>query len=372
MNAYNPSQHRNHQPFHTGLNSTPTQGSYAHYDAWQTSPNVPTSTPGAGSSTHRGAALNYDPFGQNPYTSNAVFSAGAGVAGTPAQNGDPLLYQDPQIHHDPSAQQQHGSELNLVYAQLYATPATDGYRPGMMHEGIYLPPDNGITQLPTPGMPGATQNHYPQYTPGGSISDSSTLYPGPYTSSSHQEIGTRPETIRTSSDQSGSDVYQNQTYLPDSSSSFPQPQAKSYYHTQPHDFTQIQAQAQAQAQGEATISTPSSTTVSVSVPEGVYYPQNMNVMYAETPEDQIESVEKLTERLGEFFLGPSTSKAEETEGAGDGTPVVPQPSTFGQGGEGEDGTRRRTKKARNGSAVTIGTVETDGLTDSARNAMSVL
>lgn len=98
----------------------------------------------------------------------------------------------------------------------------------------------------------------------------------------------------------------------------------------------------------------------------------MGVMYAETPESHIAAVESLSERLGEFFLGPSKTGANT--GAGAGTEIG---ARSGQEGAREiqpeeESPRRRHKKARNtGSTVTQDVLESDGLTDSARNAMYV-
>jgi hypothetical protein len=139
----------------------------------------------------------------------------------------------------------------------------------------------------------------------------------------------------------------------------------------PSSYYEAQGRAQTQEHSEAT-STPASTTVSVSVREGEYYPQNMGVMYAETPESHIAAVESLSERLGEFFFGPSNTGADT--GSGVGTEIG---ARSGQEGarvdqpEGESPLRRHKKARITGSTVTQDLLESDGLSDSARNAMYV-
>jgi hypothetical protein len=105
--------------------------------------------------------------------------------------------------------------------------------------------------------------------------------------------------------------------------------------------------------------TTTTTTVSVSVPEGEYYPQNMNVMYPDSEQGSpIPSgkVDKLSERLGEFFLGPEkkdqVSNRVEEEGEGGGRHI------------------KKSRKSISGTGgMSYGMQESDGLTESARNAL---
>lgn len=87
----------------------------------------------------------------------------------------------------------------------------------------------------------------------------------------------------------------------------------------------------------------------------------MNVCY---PDEQVPTtsksvkVDKLTERLGEFFLGPE--KKEE--------------DNVNNGREGENGGGRHIKKSRKSisggdGALSYGVQESDGLTEGARNAL---
>jgi hypothetical protein len=101
------------------------------------------------------------------------------------------------------------------------------------------------------------------------------------------------------------------------------------------------------------------TTVSVAVPEGEYYPQNMNVCYPDevssTPGSGAKKIDKLTERLGEFFLGPE--KKDEGEIAVD------------RGEERHIKKARKSVSASGGGEVFYGMQESDGLTEGARNAL---
>jgi hypothetical protein len=101
------------------------------------------------------------------------------------------------------------------------------------------------------------------------------------------------------------------------------------------------------------------TTVSVTVPEGEYYPQNMSVLYSDKASDNAgsgsETVDKLTERLGEFFLGPE--KKEEEGNPGD------------NGGERHIKKSRKSVSASGGGEMSYGSQESDGLTEGARNAL---
>jgi hypothetical protein len=108
---------------------------------------------------------------------------------------------------------------------------------------------------------------------------------------------------------------------------------------------------------EGSIPTTTTTTVSVTVPEGEYYPQNMNVCYpdkASIPEPG-QIVDKLSERLGEFFLGPE--KKDEGEIAVD------------RGGERHIKKSRKSVSASGGGEMSYGMEESDGLTEGARNAL---
>jgi hypothetical protein len=100
------------------------------------------------------------------------------------------------------------------------------------------------------------------------------------------------------------------------------------------------------------------TTVSVTVPEGEYYPQNMNVLYSDKASDNAGSgsktVDKLTERLGEFFLGPE--KKEEENPADNG-------------GERHIKKSRKSVSGTGGGEMSYGSQESDGLTEGARNAL---
>jgi hypothetical protein len=104
-----------------------------------------------------------------------------------------------------------------------------------------------------------------------------------------------------------------------------------------------------QSDGSASLA-PTTTTVNVSVPEGEYYPQNMNVMYETGP----SKIDKLSERLGEFFLGPEKQ----------------DPSGGSEGGS----TGRHIKKSRKSVSGGVRmsyspSHESDGLTETARNAL---
>lgn len=101
--------------------------------------------------------------------------------------------------------------------------------------------------------------------------------------------------------------------------------------------------------------------MNVSVPEGEYYPQNMNVMYPD--ESGPSKIDKLSERLGEFFLGP---EKKEINGA-----AATEGTREGEGGKG-----RHIKKSRKSISGAGGvgmsyspSHESDGLSETARNAL---
>ena len=102
------------------------------------------------------------------------------------------------------------------------------------------------------------------------------------------------------------------------------------------------------------------TTVSVAVPEGEYYPQNLNVCYPDgvssTPGSGTKKLDRLTERLGEFFLGPEKKEGEEQ-------------NSVDRGVEGGERHYKKSRTVSGGEGLSYGTMESDGLSDVTRNAL---
>jgi hypothetical protein len=211
-----------------------------------------------------------------------------------------------------------------IYHTHYSTPSVDmeGHRPGMMHEGTYSGigyQENGYMS-PSISHPALyqedNQNHSTQLH---------QVQPAPYTFP-HLPIPL-PE-------------YERPT-IPRSASN-------------PNNTMHLST---SETPSEGSIPTTTTTTVSVTVPEGEYYPQNMNVCYPDKvsiPEPG-QIVDKLSERLGEFFLGPE--KKDEGEIAVD------------RGGERHIKKSRKSVSASGGGEMSYGMQESDGLTEGARNAL---
>lgn len=87
----------------------------------------------------------------------------------------------------------------------------------------------------------------------------------------------------------------------------------------------------------------------------------MNVCYPDevssTPGSGAKKIDKLTERLGEFFLGPEKKEEEEA--------VI----QVDRGGERHIKKARKSVSANGGGEVSDGMQESDGLTEGARNAL---
>lgn len=215
-----------------------------------------------------------------------------------------------------------------IYNTHYATPAVDieGHRPGMTHEGTY--PGMGY-QIQEQGYMSPSIPHPALYQE--ETTQSTRLHhvqPAPYTFP-HLPIPLpeyeRPTIARSASNPNNS-MHLTTSETP-SEGSLP--------------------------------TTTTTTTVSVAVPEGEYYPQNMNVCYPDEvsscPGSGTKNLDKLTERLGEFFLGPE--KKEEV-----GNPVD-------IGGERHIKKSRKSVSASGGADMSYRMQESDGLTEGARNAL---
>jgi hypothetical protein len=109
-----------------------------------------------------------------------------------------------------------------------------------------------------------------------------------------------------------------------------------------------------------TVST-TTTTINLSVPETEKHASNMGVMFVQTPPDPVD---RLTERLGEFLMGPrdspSASMAElidESRGA--------------NGGLGSGPRKRKASGKTDPPSTTMRPLgfESDGLTEKARNGL---
>ena len=218
-----------------------------------------------------------------------------------------------------------------IYHTHYATPSVDmeGHRPGMMHEGTY--PGMGY-QTQEQGYFSPSISHPTLYHE--DIQNHSTqlhhVQPAPYTFP-HLPIPL-PE-------------YERPT-IPRSASN-------------PNNTMHLST---SETPSEGSIpATTTTTTVSVAVPEGEYYPQNMNVCYPDevssTPGSGAKKIDKLTERLGEFFLGPEKKDEEEAVIQAD------------RGGERHIKKARKSVSANGGGEVSYGMQESDGLTEGARNAL---
>ena len=221
--------------------------------------------------------------------------------------------------------------MPIYHNTQYSTPSIDeGYRPGMVHEGSYH------TEM--------SQQHQPIYDP---FLSPSHAHPALYdTQATSHTTQPTPHSIQPTP--------YTFPHLP-----IPLPE---YEHDRPMiprsasnpNTNSLQLQRPSETPSEASITT---TTVNVSVPEGEYYPKDMNVMYNEEPTGIPSSkVDKLSERLGEFFLGPEKKEGEEQNSVDRGV----------EGGE------RHYKKARTvsgGEGLSYGTVESDGLSDVTRNAL---
>jgi len=214
-----------------------------------------------------------------------------------------------------------------IYNTHYSTPAVDmeGHRPGMAHEGTY--PGMGY-QIQEQGYFSPSISHPTLYQEETNQNHSTQLHhvqPAPYTFP-HLPIPL-PE-------------YERPT-IPRSASN-------------PNNTMHLST---SETPSESSIPA-TTTTVSVTVPEGEYYPQNLNVCYPDQVSPNAESgkkVDKLTERLGEFFLGPEKKEAAE----------IP----IDRGGERHIKKSRKSVSASGGGEMRYGMQESDGLTEGARNAL---
>jgi hypothetical protein len=241
--------------------------------------------------------------------------------------------------------------MPIYHTQPYSTPSIDeGYRPGMVHAGTYdtemtynhpQPVDPYMSPAvnhPTLSQDVQSRHNQQDYTP-------QHIQPTPYTFP-HLPIPLpeyeRPTIPRSASNPNNSLRLSNST-------------------TTPSDGSISQT----------------TTTVNVSLKEGEYYPSTMKVCY---PDDESPSgtgtgigtgsgsgsgsgqraaagtkIDKLSERLGEFFLGPEKNDNKSEEG--------------------EDKEGRHVKKSRKSGSgdgngeMSYGMQESDGLTESARNAL---
>lgn len=243
----------------------------------------------------------------------------------------------------------------------YTVPAVEGYQPGILHQGLYLPSGgDDPTSLTSVPMPVAVQM---------SAHDPS-IYQTPSYDYTHQPT---PDLTPMQSVQSMQSL-QSLQYTP----------VTPQHHSSPLDTTPAPAHVHGNlrpahpransapnrkmsmsmstststANGTSdTDVTPRSTetTVNVSVPEKEKFASNMNVMYSATPPDPVD---RLTERLGEFLLVPSDS------------PPLASPTHVVAAGE--TGRKRKGRgEASNGHRGVLipAGFESDGLTETTRNAL---
>lgn len=230
----------------------------------------------------------------------------------------------------------------------YSTPAIDGYRPGLVHEGMYPP-------APSSGGYGA-------YDPNSHVlQESYSMAPAPSSMQFH------PPPSMDGFPLHGNQIL-NTTPYTFPAMSIPLPEDTTYFDRPPipravSNPTNLNAVSETTtpSQSDSSVSqAPTTTTVNVSVPEGEYYPQNMNVMYPD--ESGPSKIDKLSERLGEFFLGPE--KRQLISSAGN--------EVHGE----RDGVGRHIKKSRKSISGAGGvgmsyspSHESDGLSETARTAL---
>jgi hypothetical protein len=285
-----------------------------------------------------GSSLAYPP---PPLTSHHGYSPMSGPIGLPGHTASMGYDYSPGPYASQAKLPFHSAPVTMPIYQhtSYSTPAIDGYRPGLVHEGTYPGPSSsgsGTYHHPFP----ESYNMAPTTTPT-HIHPGQMDYSFPLNDQNQSQQRSSPYTFPSAS-----------IPLPDSAGSYfdrpPIPRAVS----NPTNLNAVsESTTPSQSDGSASLA-PTTTTVNVSVPEGEYYPQNMNVMYETGP----SKIDKLSERLGEFFLGP---EKQDPPGAGEGA-----------------STGRHIKKSRKSVSGGVGmsyspSHESDGLTETARNALYV-
>lgn len=232
--------------------------------------------------------------------------------------------------------------------EMYSASSIEGYQPGIVHEGVYLP--MSIQHTPSP-LPTAIPLPTYDQTLG------SNLYATPQ-SSTHQHTNMFTQSYPETTGHIIQQHYLNNAAIPSEDhrpSNHRSTSTPLHRHTNKITSPEIMT--------PTTINSGSTTTtVNVSVPEEEKHASHMGVMFTQTPPDPVS---RLSERLGEFLMGPSDSPSAHANA----NPTGPQLNP-GHGA----GRKRKTQEGTTfppQSTLAKLAFESDGLTEGARNTLCV-